>query len=109
MKLAEEPALTEADDGVAEIVKSSPLPDRVTFCCELDPALSVIVSTPEALPAVVGAKLTVIVQLALGCTEEPQLLVSEKGPLAVMEVIFNCALPELVSVRGCAELVLPTF
>jgi len=45
----------------------TPVPDSETVCGLLV-ALSVMVSVPEALPAAVGVKETLSVQLALGAT-----------------------------------------
>jgi ABC-type sulfate transport system permease component len=62
-------------------------------------ALSVIVKVPLLEPAAVGVKVTLMVQEALGARLEPQGLVWEKSPLAVMLVIVRAALPVLVRVR----------
>ena len=53
--------------------KSVALPVRATLC-GLPIALSVIVSEPVRLPLVVGAKVTLKVQLAAGATVLPQVL-----------------------------------
>jgi hypothetical protein len=60
------------------------------------------------VPGVVGAKVTLIVQLDPGATLEPQLLVSPKFALTAMLEIFKLVLPVLDSVTGCAALVVPT-
>jgi hypothetical protein len=71
-------------------------------------ALSVIVKAPLLEPAAVGVKVTLRVQLALAATLEPQVLVWEKSPLAVMLVMLRVALPVLLSVTLCALLLVPT-
>ena len=61
-------------------------------------ALSVIVTAPVRVPAAVGLKVTLSVQLALAARLEPQVLVWEKSPLAVMLVMLRVALPVLLRV-----------
>ena len=60
-------------------------------------ALSVMVNVPDLAPATVGLKLTLMVQLALTTTLEPQVLVSEKLLLTLMLVTLSAAPPVLVS------------
>jgi hypothetical protein len=61
-------------------------------------ALSVMVTAPLRVPAAVGVKVTLMVQLAPAVTLPPQVLVWEKSPLAVMLVMLRPALPVFVSV-----------
>ena len=61
-------------------------------------ALSVIVTAPVRVPAAVGLKVTLRVQLALAARLAPQVLVWEKSPLAVMLVMLRVALPVLLRV-----------
>ena len=61
-------------------------------------ALSVMVTTPVLVPAAVGLKVTLRVQLAPAATLEPQVLVWEKSPLAMMLVMLSAALPVLLRV-----------
>jgi hypothetical protein len=61
-------------------------------------ALSVMVTAPVVLPAAVGLKVTLRVQLALAATLEPQVLVWEKSPLTVMLAMRRVALPVFLSV-----------
>ncbi len=61
-------------------------------------ALSVMVTAPVLVPKAVGVKVTLTVQLAPTPTLEPQLLVWEKSPLAVMLVMLSVALPALLRV-----------
>jgi hypothetical protein len=63
---------------------------------------------PLREPVALGVKATLRVQLALGETLEPQVLVWEKSPLGVMLVIVSVALPVLVRVALCALLLVPT-
>ena len=61
-----------------------------------------------AAPAVVGEKVTLIVQLPLvGFTELPQLLVSAKGPVTWTLEICKARAPEFERDTVCAELVVP--
>ena len=61
-------------------------------------ALSVMVTVPVLVPAVVGLKVTLMVQLAPGATLEPQVLVWEKSPLALMPLMLSVPLPVFLSV-----------
>src|ERR1035437_5809335 len=63
---------------------------------------------PPRAPAAVGAKLTEMVQLAPRATEEPQVLVWKKSPVAATWVTVNAAVPLLLSVICWAALLLPT-
>ena len=69
-----------------------PVPVRLTVCVA-GLALSVMVTTPVLVPAAVGLKVTLRVQLALAARLAPQVLVWEKSPLAVMLVMLRVALP----------------
>ena len=61
-------------------------------------ALSMMAKEPLREPLTVGVKVTLSVQLALAATVEPQVLVWEKSPLAVMLVMLSAALPVLLRV-----------
>jgi hypothetical protein len=74
-----------------------PVPLRLTVCVA-GVALSVMVTAPVLVPAAVGLKVTLMVQLALVVTLEPQVLVWEKSPLAAMLVMLRVALPVFLSV-----------
>ena len=90
--------VAEVDEpGGAVKVKSSPVPVSATVC-GLPTALSVMVTTPVLVPVAVGLKVTLRVQLAPAATFEPQVLVWEKSPLAVMPVMLRAAFPVLLSV-----------
>jgi len=60
--------------------------------------LSVTVMMPVREPVAVGAKVTMIVHVQLAGRLEPQVLVSEKSPLAVMLEIVRVAVPGLLRV-----------
>ena len=60
---------------------------------------------PTAEPEVVGVKVTLIVQMALGATGDPQVFVSAKPALAAMLVKVRGAVPVLVTVTVCGALV----
>jgi hypothetical protein len=55
-------------------------------------------TAPVLVPPAVGLKVTLRVQLAPAATLEPQVLVWEKSPLAVMLVMLRAALPVFLSV-----------
>jgi hypothetical protein len=76
---------------------ATPIPVRLTVCVA-GLALSVMVTTPVLVPAAVGLKVTLRVQLALAARLAPQLLVWEKSPLAVMPVMLRLAFPVLLRV-----------
>jgi hypothetical protein len=61
-------------------------------------ALSLTVSEPVREPVAVGVKVTLIVHDALAARLVPQVLVSEKSPLAVMLEIASVALAGLLRV-----------
>jgi hypothetical protein len=84
-----------------------PVPVRLTvWVAEL--ALSVMVTEPLRAPVAVGVKVTLIEQEAPAATLEPQVLIWEKSPLAVMLEIVRAALPLFVSAIVAGELVVPT-
>ena len=85
------------EPGGAVKVKSSPVPVSATVC-GLPTALSVMVTAPFLVPVAVGLKVTLRVQFALAATLEPQVLVCEESPLAVMLVMLRVALPVLLRV-----------
>jgi hypothetical protein len=71
-------------------------------------ALSVSVSVPVRYPLAVGWKLTLIVQLAVAATEGRQLLPCVQ-PLEIVKLLMLSATePVLVTLTGCAVLVVPT-
>jgi len=78
----------------------------------LPPALSVMMIAPARVPMAVGAKLALIVQLALAATLPPFAQVvpvaGMKSPLRTMLVMVSAALPVLVSVAVCAALNVPS-
>ena len=60
------------------------------------------------MPAAVGVKVTLIVQLLPAAKPAGQLLVAAKSPEAAMLVMSKAALPTLLSVTVCTALVVPT-
>jgi hypothetical protein len=84
-----------------------PGPDKLTNWGE-PPAESLMVSAPLTVPPVAGLKVTSIVQVPAAFTWVPaQLSVSAKAPLVASEVTLNEALPGLLRVTACGELVVP--
>jgi hypothetical protein len=77
--------------------EETPVPVRLTVCVA-GLALSVMVKAPVLVPAAVGLKVTLRVQLAPAATLEPQVLVWEKLPLNLKLVIVRPALPVFLSV-----------
>jgi hypothetical protein len=74
-----------------------PIPVRLTVCVA-GLALSAMVIAPLRDPLAVGVKVTLREQLPLAARLEPQVLVCEKSPLAVMLVMVRVALPVFVRV-----------
>jgi hypothetical protein len=74
-----------------------PVPVRLTVCVA-GLALSVMVKAPVLVPRAVGLKVTLMVQLALAATLEPQVFVWEKSPLAAMLLMLSVPLPVFLSV-----------
>jgi len=74
-----------------------PVPLRLTDC-ELGLALSAMVSMPVRVFTATGVKVTVIVQLEPAATVNPQLLVCEKSPDTVTDVMERLTLPAFDSV-----------
>jgi len=60
--------------------------------------LSVSFSEPDAVPAVIGTKVTLTKQVACGATLLPHVFVSLNAPVDAMLLRFNVAVPELVTV-----------
>jgi hypothetical protein len=89
-----------------------PFPVKLTVC-GLPEALSATESLAWRVPFAVGLNVTLMVQWALAERLAGQLLLSLKSPLFVpvmlIPVMVSGALPELVSVTVCEELVEPTF
>jgi hypothetical protein len=72
-------------DGLSEACGTgvAPVPLKEAVCEELE-SLSVTVNVPLRVPVAVGVKVTAIAQLAPAATEEPQLLVWAKSPVAAI-------------------------
>jgi hypothetical protein len=98
------PATRVAEAGLMLTPKSEPPPVKA-ITCGLLPALSTKVNEPSALPAVVGVKVTLIVQIPPAATVAfRQVLVCAKGSVAVIELKLSDAVPVLVTVTVCAAL-----
>src|SRR5262249_19844889 len=78
---------------------------RLTLGSEV--ALLVTVTLPLRVPALVGVKVTLTVQLLPAARLAGQVLVSAKSPLAPILVMDKAAFPEFISVTFRAELVVP--
>lgn len=106
----EEPTATLANVrfiGASVTPAAVPMPLRAMDW--VDPvASSWITIDPERVPAVVGVKVTEIMQLLAAATPGEQLSISLKSPVAVIEVIDSAALPMLRSRTVCAWLAVPT-
>ena len=74
--------------------------------CGLPPALSVTVMVPVLVPDDVGENVTLTVQLAPTASDELQVLVWPKSPVAAMLVILRFVVPPFLTVTVCAALVL---
>ena len=100
--------LTEA---TGEFAAASAFPDNATVCVVPFELLSVMVSVPDLAPALVGVKVTLIVQVAFAANVVPQVppvapvrlaKPDEPGVLAIaIPLIVNALLPVLLSVTVC--------
>jgi len=86
-------------------VTAVPLSETV---CGLPTALSVNVTVPVRLPAVLGASVTLIAQFAPAARVAPQVLVWAKFALTAIPEIVSGAVPLLVSVMSRGSLVEPS-
>src|SRR5580692_1463012 len=93
-------------EGVRVTTAPRPLPLRLMTCG--DPAASSpITMVPLRVPDVVGVKVTENVQLPAAGTLFPQLSVSAKSPLVVIDEIESDALPMFRSRTVCGWLLEP--
>jgi hypothetical protein len=103
---------TGSDEKVSEVAErpaTGPLPVPVRLMVWVAGlALSVIVIEPVRVPVAVGRKVTLIEQEADAATLDPQVLVSEKLPLATMLAMLRGTLPVFLRVTLCALLTEPT-
>ena len=67
-----------------------------------------MLSAPEREPRTVGVKTTITEQLAPAARLVPQVLLSEKSPVAVIELIVKASVPEFVRLTTCPALDVPT-
>ena len=100
--------VADVEPPLAATIESGgkPVPDKLTVCGELG-ALSVIVRAPVRAAEDSGVKVIEIWQLAPMARLDPQVVVSEKFPVATIEVIVRGAVPEFVSVTFCPWLETP--
>jgi len=89
------------------VLGATAVPLRETVC-GLPTALSEIVTVPFTLPVTLGARVTLIVQLAPAASVVPQLLVPAKFALAAILVMVSGAVPVLVSVMSRGSLAEPS-
>ena len=66
------------------------------------------VTEPDRVPTAAGVKVTLMVQLAPGARELPQVFVSAKSPVIVIPEIVSGAFPVFESVVLWMGLVVPT-
>jgi hypothetical protein len=80
--------------------------------CGLSSASSLIPIAAVLAPVVLGVNVIWMAHVPPGATDEPQVLVSEKSPLfvppTVIPLMFNTAVPLLVSVTAWAADAAPT-
>ena len=88
------------------VVAVTPVPDRATVS-GLPGALVATVSVPVWLPPLVGANVTLTVQVPPAAIELPQVLVWLNGPVTLTEETEAALLPGLDIVTVCAALVAP--
>jgi hypothetical protein len=92
-------------DRLSEGVTPEPLSETD---CGLLEAASVMVNVPGRAPLAVGVKVTLMVQLELGATLAPQLLVCAKSPLACIPLTLIAMGPAFDRVTGCEALAVPS-
>src|ERR1700675_1318766 len=97
--LAETPTTELANARLVGITDTGGTPGPVsgTVCVPV-PALSVSVSVPLRIPATLGVKVTLILQLTLGGSDPWQRLLVAESPLVAVPAMTKAAVPVLVSV-----------
>ena len=85
-----------------ELVALVPLSE--TTCA---PVERLMVSVPVRVPAAVGVKVTVTLQLLPAATEEVHVVVSAKSPVTVTPLFVTAVVPVLVTVTDMPALVVP--
>ena len=88
--------VSEAGENVT-VAAADPVPLRLTVW-GLPATLSLMLIVPVSVPVVAGVNVTLIVHVAPDTTEVPQLFVSPKLPVALIDVIASVTLPVFVSV-----------
>jgi hypothetical protein len=104
------PGVTEICTGTIDtvLVVAVPVPVKFTVCW-VDGSLSLNVTNPSLVPAAEGVNVTCRVQLAPAATDDPQVFVCAKSPLATMLTTLSGAPPVFFKVSVCDELVEKTF
>src|SRR6266852_6532832 len=74
----------------AGALEAVPVPVRLTIC-GLSLALSLMVMLPVRVPAAVGVKVTLMLQLPPAATALPQVLLWRSSPQATLGVMLNAA------------------
>lgn len=87
---------------------ANPVPLKLTVLGLLLASL-VMTTLPLKGPTAVGAKVTLMLQLADGASVAPQEVILAKSPVAVMLLMFSTAPPVLLRVMAWAALEVPCF
>src|SRR5215469_18297425 len=96
------PPLGQLAPLAAAMEKSVPVPARLRLW-----GAPGIVAEPVRLPAAVGLKITLMVQLRSGPNDDPHVSVSAKSPAIAMATLKD-VICSFVNVNVCAVLVVPT-
>jgi hypothetical protein len=106
-----DPTATVPKAALAGAAESGFCPVAVRFTSWGVPAaLSLMVTSPEMLPAIEGVAVTLMVHSFPGCTAPlVQLSVSAKSPLAATADTLSAPVPVLVTAMALDELVVPTI
>src|SRR3984893_8248449 len=99
-----------AEERLTTGATAKPVPVRL-ICCGLPMALSLIVTVPVLVPAVVGEDMMLIVQLPPAATVDGllgQLFVCAYCALPTMLLMASGVVPAFVNVTVCGALVVPT-
>ena len=90
------------------MVEGAPVPVRLTVWVA-GLALSVTVKVPVVIPMAMGLKVTAMLHEAPAATLDPQVLVCEKAPLALMLLMLSSAFPVFFSETVWGLLLVNTF
>jgi hypothetical protein len=95
--------------GETLAIGTAPVPESGTVSYEKNCASLLIPRTPLRDPDAEGVKITLIMQLAPGATEDPQLFDCAKSPDVEMEPMLSDMVPLFVMLTGDAPVLVPTF